>query len=141
MINAANILLARKDVSFLSGLPAKPRDTSNSGSAFAPLPTGRAAKEEDGNLMPHSGEAFPSRKEEKAAVYSFLVNQEQWEKHLGVPNIFSLSFPLLLKCRSGGIDKLSSQLLRHSTICPEIDPRNAAWQKAIIRVIELRVDA
>jgi len=131
MINAANICLCRKDVSFLSGAPAKPGDTSCSGTAFPPSPMGRVAKEEDGNLVPLSGEAFPSGQEGKAAVYNFLVSQEQWEKSQGAPNSFSLSFPLLLKCNSEGADSLSAPLLRHSTVPPRIGPRNTAWKKAV----------
>lgn len=135
MINAANIFLARKDVSFLSGVPVKPGDTSRSGAAFTPSSLGRATKEEDGNLVPLLGEVFPSGKEGKAAVYSFFVDQELWKKSQGAPNSFSLSFPLLLKCNSEGADNLFFPLLRHSTIPPRIAPRNAAWQKAVIRVI------
>lgn len=70
MINAANIFLARKDVSFLPGVQVKPGDTSCSGAAFPPSPMGSAAKEKDRNLVPFSGAEghFQVGKERKASV-------------------------------------------------------------------------
>ena len=74
MINAANIFLARKDVSFLSGVPAKPGDTSCSRVAFPPSPMGTAPKEKDRNLVPLSGAEghFQAERKEKQQFTIFL---------------------------------------------------------------------